>query len=200
MSIYEKLIKVQAELKAPKNQYNSFGRYNYRNCEDILEAVKPLLLKNGLTLTITDSIEGIDGRYYVKAQCHLIDIENGESISVNALAREAETKKGMDDSQVTGATSSYARKYALNGLFLIDDTKDHDFSPGADDDKKAEPSKTLSDAQIQRLYAISTANGYSREEVKKGIYKYYKKQSAKELSKAEYDDMVNKLQATKETR
>jgi hypothetical protein len=126
MNIYLKLVKVQNELKAPKGQYNSFGKYHYRNQEDILEALKPLLLQHGLTLIIKDSIELVGDRYYVKATCVLIDTENGETLENTALARESVDKKGMDDSQITGSTSSYARKYALNGLFLIDDTKDAD--------------------------------------------------------------------------
>jgi len=121
----ESLLKIQAELKAPKGQYNSFGKYNYRSCEDILEAVKPLLVKYESQLTLTDDLVGVGSRNYVKATATFTD-KDGKSISVSAYAREAETRKGMDDSQVTGATSSYARKYALNGLFLIDDTKDAD--------------------------------------------------------------------------
>jgi hypothetical protein len=120
----DSLIDIQSRLKAPKGQYNSFGKYKYRNCEDILEAVKPLLRDNGCYLTITDEVVSIGDRYYVKAIATLTDGE--EKIEVSALAREEETKKGMDASQVTGATSSYARKYALNGLFCIDDTKDAD--------------------------------------------------------------------------
>ena len=121
-----KLLKVQAKLKAPKNQYNSFGKYKYRNCEDILEAVKPLLAEQGLTLTISDYIVAVleTNRTYVKAVATITD--GKDTLEVCAYAREPETKKGMDDSQVTGAASSYARKYALNGLFLIDDTKDAD--------------------------------------------------------------------------
>lgn len=126
MNIYEKLMKVQSELKAPKNQRNNFGGYNYRSCEDILEAVKPILKENGLTLTIKDDIVNIGTRYYIVAIAELIDIESGDKITTQAQARESETKKGMDDSQITGTASSYARKYCLNGLFLIDDTKDAD--------------------------------------------------------------------------
>ena len=120
----EKLIKIQSELKAPKNQRNNFGNYNYRSCEDILEAVKPLLVKHGCTLTISDEIKPFNERIYVQATATLFD--GKESVTVTAFAREAETKKGMDEAQITGAASSYARKYALNGLFLIDDTKDAD--------------------------------------------------------------------------
>lgn len=124
----EKLTKslgdVQFKLKAPKGQVNSFGHYNYRSCEDILEAVKPLLHEAGLTLTLSDDVIAVGNRVYVKATATVTD--GAESVSNTAFAREAESKKGMDDSQVTGTASSYARKYALNGLFAIDDTKDAD--------------------------------------------------------------------------
>lgn len=119
------LIDIQSKLKAPKGQYNSFGKYRYRSCEDILEAVKPLLRDAGCTLTITDDIITVQNRIYVKATATIKDAE-GNTESVTAFAREPEGKKGMDESQVTGTASSYARKYALNGLFLIDDTKDAD--------------------------------------------------------------------------
>lgn len=126
MNVYVKLANVQSALKAPKGQYNSFGKYKYRSCEDIVESVKPLLKQNGLLLTLTDEIVNIADRFYVKATATIIDTDKGESVSVSAFAREEETKKGMDGSQVTGASSSYARKYALNGIFAIDDTKDSD--------------------------------------------------------------------------
>jgi hypothetical protein len=121
----KELINIISELKAPKGQYNSFGKYKYRSCEDILEAVKPLCVKNNVLLTITDDIVLIGDRFYVKATATVTNLE-GVSVSASALAREEDTKKGMDGSQVTGASSSYARKYALNGLFCIDDTKDAD--------------------------------------------------------------------------
>lgn len=127
MSLYERLSNIQMELKAPKNQYNSFGKYKYRSCEDILEGVKPVCNKYRVTLVIKDEISSLpQGRVYVKAIATLYDWDSDNSISNYAYAREEETKKGMDASQVTGATSSYARKYALNGLFNIDDTKDAD--------------------------------------------------------------------------
>ena len=131
MNINEKLLKIQTELKAPKGQENTFGHYKYRSCEDILEAVKPLLKENKVTLQLTDKIEFLGNRYYIKATAILRDTEenkNGEIAYIEnvAYARESETKKGMDDSQITGTASSYARKYALNGLFCIDDTKDAD--------------------------------------------------------------------------
>jgi hypothetical protein len=124
ISLRKKLLDVQQNLKAPKNQYNKFGQYKYRSCEDILEAVKPLLSKQGLLLTINDSVEIIGDRFYVRATVDL-HLEN-EKISVTAFAREPENKKGMDESQITGSSSSYARKYALNGLFMIDDSRDAD--------------------------------------------------------------------------
>lgn len=124
LTFIEKVISVQRDLKAPKSQYNKFGKYYYRNAEDILNSAKPLLVDKGLVLTITDEIVLIGARYYVKATATITDGE--QSISTNALAREDETQKGMADSQVTGSTSSYARKYALNGIFCIDDTKDAD--------------------------------------------------------------------------
>ena len=124
--IYAALQAVQRELKAPKGQYNSFGKYKYRSCEDIVEAVKPLLNEQGLILTMSDEVVGVADRVYIKATCKVIDVANGDVIETSALARESLTKKGMDDSQITGTSSSYARKYALNGLFAIDDTKDAD--------------------------------------------------------------------------
>lgn len=119
------LKKIQAELKAPKGQFNNFGKYNYRSAEDILEAVKPLLAKYDALLTLSDEVVEIGGRVYVKATAKLAD-NTGNTVEITAFAREAEKKSGMDDSQITGTASSYARKYALNGLFLIDDTKDAD--------------------------------------------------------------------------
>jgi hypothetical protein len=122
----EKLINIQAELKAPKSQRNSFGGYSYRSCEDILEAVKPLLQKHDVALIIRDSMESIYDRVYVKSTAMLFERTGGLVAEAHAYAREAENKKGMDEAQITGSASSYARKYALNGLFCIDDTKDAD--------------------------------------------------------------------------
>lgn len=121
----KELISIQQELKAPKGQYNSFGKYHYRSCEDILEAVKPLLGKHNCILNISDQIELVGDRFYVKATATIINSE-GKSVMTTAFAREPENKAGVDSSQLTGSTSSYARKYALNGLFCIDDTKDAD--------------------------------------------------------------------------
>ena len=159
MGIYEKLSNVQASLKAPKGQYNSFGKYHYRSCEDIVESVKPLLKQNGLLLTLSDEIINIADRFYVRATATVIDTTDGKSISVSAFAREEKDKKGMDGSQVTGASSSYARKYALNGLFAIDDTKDSDATNTEDNKPKETPKeeyklpkgKTPRQALIERL-------------------------------------------------
>lgn len=126
MSVFEKLMNVQSELKAPKGQYNSFGKYKYRSCEDILEAAKPVLNKHKATIVLSDSIEVDADRVYVKATATFTDVETGECIQNTAFAREEVEKKGMDSSQITGTASSYARKYCLNGLLLIDDTKDED--------------------------------------------------------------------------
>ena len=137
MNIYEKLSEIQAELKAPKNQWNSFGKYNYRSAEDILEAVKPLCKKYKALLTVADEIQAIGTRFYVRAIATLTDLEMPQDrIQITAYAREDEELKGMTGAQLTGSTSSYARKYALNGLFNIDDTKDADFTNTGDKDKK----------------------------------------------------------------
>lgn len=173
MNIYEKLLKAQVELKAPKGQYNSFGKYKYRSCEDILEALKPVLDKLKLALFISDEIVEVGGSYkvskkdeivesegrkYVKATITLVNIEKtDEIIKTSALAREEETKKGMDGSQITGASSSYARKYALNGMFMIDDTKDSDSTNthGKDEAKTDEEKKQTflnsKEGMIERL-------------------------------------------------
>ena len=129
MNLYDQLAQVQQALKAPKDQHNNFGNYNYRSCESILEAVKPLLAKSDLALTLTDEIVQVGDRIYVKATASVYPTTDNDGevmVSVSAFAREEESKKGMDSSQVTGAASSYARKYALNGLFCIDDNKDSD--------------------------------------------------------------------------
>ncbi len=148
MGIYEKLSSIQEELKAPKNAYNSFGKYNYRSCEDILEGLKPVLKKYKATLFISDSLELIGDRYYVKAAVRLVDIETGETVENTAYAREELDKKGMDWSQITGATSSYARKYALNGMFLIDDTKDADTDEYQNQQSKKGAKESASDAKL----------------------------------------------------
>ena len=175
MNIYEKLAKVQEELKAPKSQYNSFGKYSYRSCEDILEAVKPLLKEIKATITLEDKLEYIGERYYIKAIAKFIDIEKpmleDDEISVinqiinTAYAREEEVKKGMDGSQITGTASSYARKYALNGLLLIDDTKDAD----TDEFKKQTSEKKEISATEKQLEMIKNLFKDEVEELKETL-------------------------------
>lgn len=150
------LNKIQKELKAPKGQTNSFGKYKYRSCEDILEAVKPLL--EGAVLTLNDDVWLVGTRYYIKATATIKDKE--ESVSVTAYAREAEVKKGMDESQITGAASSYARKYALNGLFLIDDTKDADTKDNREKPKKS----TKEDIDLESPDVDTTGIGDDNED------------------------------------
>ena len=139
--IHAKLNAIQSALKAPKSQYNEFGKYKYRKAEDILESVKPLLKENGCTLTCTDDLQLIGDRYYIKATATITCSEDGSSVSTTAFAREEEEKKGMDGSQVTGASSSYARKYALNGLLCIDDTADSDTTNQGDGKEKKQTRK-----------------------------------------------------------
>lgn len=138
--IYQKLLNIQTRLKAPKGQFNAFGKYKYRNCEDILESLKPLCKDEKVVLWLSDHLVMVGDRYYIQATATLQDIENEGRIESTAYAREEQDKKGMDGSQVTGASSSYARKYALNALFDIDDTKDSDTTnTGHDDIQSAEP-------------------------------------------------------------
>lgn len=136
MNLHEKLELVQTSLKVPKNLFNSFGGYSYRNAETILEKVKPLLRRNGLTLVIADEVRQIGEHTYIVATATLTDVESGETVTAAAAAREPESKKGMDAAQISGATSSYARKYCLNGLFLLDDCKDPDTEEYTDQDKQ----------------------------------------------------------------
>ena len=141
MNLREKLTSIQTSLKAPKGQFNSFGKYHYRSCEDILEALKSHLASTKTAIIINDEIIAVGNRIYVKATVTLLDDESEETITATSSARESEDKKGMDSSQLTGATSSYARKYALNGLFCIDDNKDADSSDNFKDDKKPKEQK-----------------------------------------------------------
>lgn len=169
MNIYEKLNKIQTELKAPKGQYNSFGKYKYRSCEDILEAIKPFLTETKTVLTINDEIVFIGNRFYVKATAVLTDCENENSFIINsAFAREDDSKKGMDGSQITGASSSYARKYALNGLFAIDDTKDADTDENAKQQGKAEQKQEperITKEDVQLMRNLCTQKGLNPDSV-----------------------------------
>lgn len=192
MNIYEKLLNVQTELKAPKGQYNNFGKYKYRSCEDILEALKPVLEKNKLTMYISDDIVVINERYYVKATVYLINSEKmGETIQVSALAREEETKKGMDGSQITGASSSYARKYALNGMFAIDDTKDSD-STNTHGKEKTEQEK-VQDYLNSREGMLERINEYVRGEKLERLLKNYNAESLDKMTDEQLKDACQRL-------
>lgn len=158
MNIQEKLCKIQVELKAPKSQYNGFGKYKYRSCEDILEALKPMLEKYELTVNLSDNLVQIGDRYYVQAIAKITDNKSLESLESFAFAREDETKKGMDGSQITGTASSYARKYALNGLLAIDDTKDSDY-PREDKGRKEQASKSKSTVTLDMAKDIEISLG-----------------------------------------
>lgn len=204
--LINKLNQIQANLKAPKNQMNKFGGYKYRSCEDILEAVKPLLKESGLILLIKDEIINLGDRYYVKATCTLYD-EEGHSLSTEALAREAQTKKGMDESQITGAASSYARKYALNGLFAIDDNKDADtqdnrntsqpraynsaYQSQGQGQKSQANNGLITPAQLKRLFAMAKG----QEAMAKAVIDSFGYKSSKEIQKKDYEAICNQIQA-----
>lgn len=190
MNIYQKLLKVQAQLKVPKGQFNKFGNFSYRNLEDIVEGVKPLLAEYNLALTLSDTVKQIGDRFYIEATAILVNAENPEeTIITTAMAREAATKKGMDDSQITGASSSYARKYCLNGLFSIDDTKDADTQPpnnqktstqnnqkppAQNNNNKPTPTpQGLNDNQLQWLSAYCQRKGYTDNATKQEFMKFY---------------------------
>ena len=191
-NVYMKLVEVQSKLKAPKSQYNSFGKYSYRNCEDILEALKPLLNEVKAIINISDDIVMLGERYYVKATAKFIDAETGEIIEASAMAREEESKKGMDSSQLTGSTSSYARKYALNGLFAIDDTKDSDTTNTHNKEQnKASNNEIISEAQVKRLFVL--AKGKDTDKVK-GIVDKYGFKTSKDITKDKYNSICEEIE------
>lgn len=196
MNIYEKLSNIQNELKAPKSQFNKFGGYKYRSCEDILEAVKPICKKYGAVLVISDKLENIGDRYYIKAMAELIDTEE-ENVSVcnTAYAREEESKKGMDGSQITGTASSYARKYALNGLFNIDDTKDADTDEFTKQ-TQVDDNKKISKTQIEGLNK-SIENAKISDEIVYLILGQYGYSSTNEIKVKDYMNIVNDLKSKK---
>ena len=193
MNIFEKLLNVQIELKAPKGQYNSFGKYKYRSCEDILESLKPVLEKNKLTMFISDDIVCINNRNYVKATVHLVNNEKlGEAVQVSALAREEETKKGMDGSQITGSSSSYARKYALNGMFAIDDTKDSDSTNTHGKDNSDDKEKLIKE--------ITKDITQDDDELLEKMLAYYKKNNLGECEIEELKKIKAKLESERVKR
>lgn len=208
--IFAALMAVQAELKAPKNQHNSFGKYDYRSAEDIIEAVKPLLKENGLFLNMSDEVVLVGDRYYIKATVKVVDVVTGESVQTSALAREASQKKGMDESQVTGTASSYARKYALNGLFAIDDNRDADTNEyaaqtrqsaaGARSTRNAYPSKGSAndDLRSKAMHALSKEMqrvGASGEEVSALCGVKFGKTNSRDLSTSELSKLAANLEA-----
>ena len=203
MELKQKLLSIQTELKAPKNQFNSFGNYNYRSCEDILEAVKPLCKKGNVLLTLSDTIKHVGERYYVEATATLYDVETDGCISVTAYAREEETKKGMDSSQITGAASSYARKYALNGLFNIDDTKDSDSTNEGEDKHKTSPkpkAEPKNDYQSQLKELMDNSKGkITGIMIAETIERKFGKRKANELNETQFlallEELTNEVQS-----
>ena len=199
MIIFEKLKNIQAELKAPKDQYNSFGKYNYRSCEDILLAVKPLLEKNDCALVLSDDVVEVGGRIYIKATAKLFDSEG--DITNSAFAREASEKKGMDDSQITGTASSYARKYALNGLFCIDDTKDADTDEYKNQQDKNKKNSNAPQKQKADIPRITQEQGQSIKEwlpkagmTEEKLVTAYKIKSLSQLPASEYPKIIKRLE------
>lgn len=192
-NIHKKLINIQSELKVPKGQFNKFGNYKFRNCEDILEAVKPLCKKNNAVVIVNDEIQQIGERFYVKATVTFIDIESGENIQNTAYAREENEKKGMDGSQLTGTASSYARKYALNGLFCIDDTKDADTTTV---EEHEEQEKVISEKLANGLNkAIENSN--MSQKVIDLILNGYGYTNIAEIKSKDYMKIVNEFRAKK---
>lgn len=186
---------IQHKLKAPKGQYNSFGKYNYRSCEDILEGVKPLLKEHNLALLIDDEIVQIGERYYVKATAKITD--GREIVSATAYAREPDTKKGMDESQITGATSSYARKYALNALLCIDDTKDADTM---DNSKKPVQQTQETVYNWQTLKARATQGGISEDELKHYLKDTLKVAGTDSMTQEHYQQAFNWVNAQRHAK
>lgn len=189
--ITQRLTSIQTELKAPKGQYNSYGKYNYRSCEDILEAVKPLLEKYGCSMVIGDEIVLVGDRFYVKATAVITDCEDGTTATNTAYARESLEKKGMDDSQITGTASSYARKYCLNGLFLIDDTKD------ADTDENRMEQENRGKAETEVKYATEKQIEIMREISEKMGRNDFNPELAKKMTIKQASDFIKKYGGNK---
>lgn len=184
MKLHEKLLAIQTKLKAPKGQYNSFGKYSYRSAEDILEAVKPLNAEQGVLLTIMDEIKEIGGRVYVVATATVSD--GTDTLQVSAFAREPENKKGMDESQITGATSSYARKYALNGLYAIDDNKDADTDEHKQQQENAPKKQQGQKQQAQK----QQEKGFTEQELHELVEKYVRNIEALGVDRAKLIEFV----------
>lgn len=193
MNIYEKLTEVQNELKAPKSKYNSFGKYNYRSCEDILEAVKPILKAKRLAMTVKDDVFNIGDRFYIMATVTVYDCESEEKVTTTAYAREDADKKGMDGSQITGSSSSYARKYALNGMFAIDDTKDADSWNTHDKDRTVEKKEAerATEEQVAKLRALYKG----KEDKLTELLDKYGITSPVQFKRMEIQSVIDKLEA-----
>lgn len=199
MPIAEKLTDIQTKIKAPKNLYNKFGKYYYRNAESIYEAVKPYLEAKKCSLTLGDEIVEVVGRVYVKSTAVLVDNESGEKISISAYARESDDKKGMDDSQITGTASSYARKYALNGLFLLDDTKDadsdeHHIEEEAKQQQEAIENAIISGTKVNALIDLLKKNGVSEEK----LCALYKVDNLEKITEKKHANIVSHIDEIKE--
>ncbi|EEA84938.1 ERF family protein [Peptacetobacter hiranonis] len=202
LNVWQKLNRVQVELKAPKNQWNKFGKYYYRSCEDILEGLKPLLDKYNAIVLLSDETKVEEGRHYIVTTATFVDTDNGENVCVKAQAREDENKKGMDGAQLTGSTSSYARKYALNGLFCIDDTKDADATndrgkAATEDKKNIEQPNKVTNQHLNKLFGLAIRKGVDQSTVRKQISKAFNK-TAEEMTLTEYERVVAGYEKMKE--
>ena len=180
-NVLKKLLIVQQNISVPKGQRNEFGKFNYRSCEDILEQARPLCNDNGLVIKLTDKIVNIENRFYVEATASVIDVDSGEVFFTTAYAREADEKRGMDSSQVTGASSSYARKYALAGLFSLDDNKDADTMDNTSQEDK--------DKVLKSICRTIRANKIDNGLVTKIIENKYRKFNSKQLTLSELKDL-----------
>lgn len=187
---------IQQGLKCNKGQYNSFGKYKYRSCEDILESVKPLLNANKCILTLSDELVYLGERYYIKATATIKSIETGEVVSNTAYAREEETKKGMDGSQITGTSSSYARKYALNGLFCIDDTKDADTDEFTNQVQGFDPDKKIDFTKVQALKKAIGKASLSEDDIK-AVLDEFKYAKVEDIKIKDYAEICNRFKAMK---
>lgn len=200
MNLYQKLSTIQKNLIAPKGQRNDFGKFNYRSCEDIIKALKPLLDENKCLVYLNNDMEQIGGRVYVKATVTLIDLESDQTITVTAHAREEEEKKGMDGSQITGASTSYARKYALAGLFMIDNESDSDVTSTNSDDKPKAQKNSDKDAANTKLITpeqkASILAELNRTHVdKEQVLDRYKVKELDDIPSVCFDKLIKMLKA-----
>lgn len=202
MNVYEKLLEVQTRLTVGKTRYNKFADFNYRSADDILEAIKPIISEVKASVILTDNIEEYGGLRYIKATAKFIDTKTGESIETYGYAREITDKKKMDDAQMTGSTSSYARKYALNGLLILDDNKDPDSMEHDDNTATNKPTQKttnttksnggkISDAQRKRMYAIAKGNN----DVAKTVLAKYGYESSNDVLYKDYDKICGEIEA-----